>query len=499
MLGKIKIIFSLILVLGFLFIIFSSKSKTQAQSLLHCGNGIWDIGEDINNCPADANSYSLGPTAPPQKVIDNYEIGMYVFPNWHNYLKNPDGTTVYNLAGVWSTIRNATTVFPGQDQPKMPLLNYYDDSNPVAADWMIKWGTDSGVDFFVYDWYYDNNGIKRQEALEQGFLKSKYINDTKFAVMWANHLAVDQTHADEAVDYVVNNYFSLPQYYKVNGKPVFYIWDLRPLINTFSRSGTKAIFDSLRNKSIAKGYGGAEIILVKGGYLEETAGFSFGDMATVGIDGLTDYTYLLRGMTPNSTREYTDAIIVNENSWIEYYDKMVGLYGTNPKYFPVIAPGYDDYPLLPWRINYKTVINSTPEKFQKLVQRAKNFVDTKNINPKIIMVEAWDEWSEGAVMAPTKKWGTRYIEAINRGPLVFSKTVDKFVSSSGSILTYTINYENLGNNLINNAVITDIVPANTTLDSIQNNGQLIGNTVRWTVPSILSGASGTVSFRVIIN
>jgi len=47
-----------------------------------------------------------------------------------------------------------------------------------------------------------------------------------------------------------------------------------------------------------------------------------------------------------------------------------------------------------------------------MLQRAKSFVDGKEIYPKIILNEAWDEWSEGSVLAPTARWNFGYLEAI---------------------------------------------------------------------------------------
>jgi len=425
-----------------------------------CGNGIWDIGEDINNCPSDANEYSLGPTEAPQKIKDEYEIGMYIYPGWHNF----PGTGIYNLYEKWKPVITATAVVAGQDRPTVPLLNYYDDSNPVAADWMIKWGVENGVDFFVYDWYYYNAGIKANKALEEGFLKSKYVDSAKFAIMWANHSEVTKETAYAAADYVINNYFSHPGYYKVGGKPLFMVWDLRALIDGLGRidkdsvdrekgkAETIALFDYFRSQSLAKGYGGAFIILVKSAYLEQTPGFSFADMKAVGVDGLTDYTYLLQGMAANSTRDYSQAITVNENTWEEYYQKMTDLYGANPYYFPVIAPGYDDYCIRSPEAGgkgSKIVTNSTPEKFQQLAQDARNFVESKNINPKIIMVEAWSEWSEGAIMAPTQKWGTAYLQALagkfdNQPPTAPANLKATTVSSAQIDLSWNASTDNIG-------------------------------------------------------
>ena len=59
------------------------------------------------------------------------------------------------------------------------------------------------------------------------------------------------------------------------------------------------------------------------------------------------------------------------------------------------------------------IIGSTPDKFQIMLQNAKAFIEQKNIQPKIIMINAWNEWGEGSILEPrADKWGFEYLEAV---------------------------------------------------------------------------------------
>ena len=60
----------------------------------------------------------------------------------------------------------------------------------------------------------------------------------------------------------------------------------------------------------------------------------------------------------------------------------------------------------------KLITNPTPEKFKILASKAKDFLDSKSANPKIIMIKAWNEWPESSVLAPTIKWEFGYLNAI---------------------------------------------------------------------------------------
>ena len=72
---------------------------------------------------------------------------------------------------------------------------------------------------------------------------------------------------------------------------------------------------------------------------------------------------------------------------------------------------------------------------------------------------------------------------------------------SGNIIQYTLNYKNESNIAINNVVITDTIPANTTLvpGTISNSGTESGGVITWNIGDLAIGAAGSVSFSVKVN
>lgn len=58
-------------------------------------------------------------------------------------------------------------------------------------DRKIACAADHGIDVFLFDWYYYEDGPFLERALEQGFLKARHRDRLKFALMWANHTWVD--------------------------------------------------------------------------------------------------------------------------------------------------------------------------------------------------------------------------------------------------------------------------------------------------------------------
>lgn len=100
------------------------------------------------------------------------------------------------------------------------------------------------------------------------------------------------------------------------------------------------------------------------------------------------------------------------------------------------------------------------------------------------------------------------------GGLVIIKAVDKAQAMPGDTLTYTINYENLGDEPISQVEVVDEVPAYTTYFS-SSCGALptgftncnilapsvgIRGTIKWTFTGVLQpGETGAVSYKVLID
>jgi hypothetical protein len=68
--------------------------------------------------------------------------------------------------------------------------------------------------------------------------------------------------------------------------------------------------------------------------------------------------------------------------------------------------GLKDYPWLP------VLSGNTPEAFRDAMADAKKFLDQYHPRHKIIVLNAWNEWTEGSYLLPEKKYGDAYLKAI---------------------------------------------------------------------------------------
>ena len=123
------------------------------------------------------------------------------------------------------------------------------------------------------------------------------------------------------------------------------------------------------------------------------------------------------------TANYQKAIDANTTYWKSFSEKLQGI-----TYFPNVTMGWDVTPRLVQSDKFDTfkgypwtpVFNgdNTPQAFQSALLKAKQFLDKYDHQPKVVILNAWNEWTEGSYLLPDKKTGTKYLEAVKN---VFGK------------------------------------------------------------------------------
>jgi len=89
-------------------------------------------------------------------------------------------------------------------------------------------------------------------------------------------------------------------------------------------------------------------------------------------------------------------------------------------YTPNVSMGWDASPRCmqsdrfelhnyPWT---PVFVGNTPAAFQQQLQTAKAFLDSYNPTHKILVLNSWNEWTEGSYLLPEKKYGDAYLKAI---------------------------------------------------------------------------------------
>ncbi|MDR1454430.1 MAG: glycoside hydrolase family 99-like domain-containing protein [Tannerella sp.] len=360
-----------------------------------------------------------------ETAAPEYYVAAYVWPSCHdgelNRLIWPDGT------GEWEVIRKGSKRFDGHAQPRQPLWGYEMDNDPRVAEKWIDAAADHGINVFIYDWYWYNEAPFLEDALNSGFLKAENRSRMQFCLMWANHdvyrsffnvhryggessmlwdAHVDWKSYKALVERVISRYFKQPNYFKIDGKPVFSIFDTDKLLESFGGSleETCRALDYFREEVKKAGFPGLHI------QWNQPWG------AMMSNDRATQFSGRIDSMGFNSTTMYNmggfnkDYLAYGANAFriLERMDSVL-----NVPVFPCVSIGWDDTPRFPDKDADKIVhYNNTPTSFAMLLLKAKAYADRHPEQPKLIVVNSWNEWVEGGYLLPDMLNGFGYLEAV---------------------------------------------------------------------------------------
>ena len=367
----------------------------------------------------------------------NYYVAAYVWPSCHD-----DSLARKKLwsagIGEWEVIQKGTPRFPGHYQPRQPFWGYEMDNDPkVVAKW-IDAATDHGVNVFVYDWYWYEGGPFLESALDDGFLKAPNNKKMQFYIMWANHdvkynywnvyrykdntailwnAKVDWKNYKIIVDRIIHKYFMQPNYFKINREPVFSIFSIGKLLESFGNNVAEAgkALQYFREEVKKAGFPGLHIQWNQGGgslmsatqakqFAQTVKTMGFNSVAMYNMGGFSE-DYLTYGANAVRIREQMDSIL----------DIPV---------FPCVSVGWDDTPRFPAKGIHDVVhYHNTPTSFAALLAKAKKYADDHPDQPKLITVNAWNEWVEGSYMLPDMLNGFGYLNAVKN---VFIDGNDEF-------------------------------------------------------------------------
>ena len=328
-----------------------------------------------------------GASIPPPRPLatGEYQVGAYYFPGWPTREK-------------WSHL----DAFP----ERMPLLGYYAEGDPTVMDWQIKWAVEHGISFFAFDWYWDRGRRQLEHALHGGYLNARFRSFLKFCLLWANHNpAGSSSEADllAVLDYWIAQYFHRPEYFTIDGKPVVIIFSPHSLRKDMGSAAVGVAIRLMRARMSAAGFPGLFLLAVG-----RADGADLGALRTEGYDADTGYHYPRAGMPDQAalSAPYDSAVDGYADIWNRI--ARAGILD----YVPVTEPGWDSRP---WY--GKTALVRTgrrPEKFKRMLERARDFTDRHPVasGKKLVLVEAWNEYGEGAAVEPHTEWGFGYLEAI---------------------------------------------------------------------------------------
>ena len=317
----------------------------------------------------------------------------------------------------WTKVRGARPLFSGHRQPREPGdLGYYNLLDPAVQRRQVQLARLYGIEAFCFYTYWFH-GKRLLEAPLLNYLNDRSL-DLPFCLCWANEnwsrrwdgldheILIGQAHTPEddlAFIGHVARYLREARYLRIGGRPLLLVYrpDLLP----------SAAKTAERWRAWCRHNGIGEI------YLAYTQSFEMADPADYGMDAAIEFP-------PNVPRNGTLPPVINHSvEWLDpdfrgtVYDwrAMVGRsepYG-QPGYrlFRGVCPDWDNTPR---RDSRGTVfLNSTPELYGRWLRNAIRDTQRRftNEDERLIFVNGWNEWAEGAYLEPDSYYGYAFLQA----------------------------------------------------------------------------------------
>lgn len=358
------------------------------------------IKNHIKNVSNDFAESDISKNIDYQKLTDVTTIAFYL-PQFHEIKENNEfwgqGFT------EWTNTTKAYPLFDGHYQPKLPRdFGFYDlKNNPGIIVKQAELAKSIGIDAFCFYYYRFGDKTLMEEPIEN-FVNNKNIN-FKFCLCWANEnwtktwdgldkdLLIKQEYEESYDSFLFDmlKYMHDHRYIKINNRPLLIIYKPNDIPNLSDR------INVWNNIAITNKFDGICLMYVNGNAnLPE-------------FDGQINFC-----PTGESIPNVSKDIAKNKDTYLNDFIENVNLYDyvetqkkytkhIKPKLYPCVMPSWDNSPRR--KTMASVFINDTPEAYSDWLFKA--YKQSKYTEHKLLFINAWNEWGEGAYLEPDLKYG----------------------------------------------------------------------------------------------
>ncbi|OQX16846.1 MAG: hypothetical protein BWK73_02610 [Thiothrix lacustris] len=313
----------------------------------------------------------------------------------------------------WTNVQPAQPQFHGHHQPHVPEgLGYYNLLDPAVQRRQVELAKLYGIEGFCF-YFYWFGGKRLLEAPIENYLNDKAL-DLPFCLCWANEnwsrrwdgldseiLMAQQHSVEDDLAFIqhVARYMRDPRYIRINGKPLLLVY--RPSLLPSAKDTAS------RWRDCCRGNGIGDI------YLAYTQSFEAVDPAKYGFDAAIEFPPN-NSAPPNITGSVAplgDDFGSTVYDWRVFVERSEHYKQQPYTLFRSVCPSWDNTAR---RKNRGTVfLNSTPAFYQRWLENAIGDTHAHRPDPdeRLIFVNAWNEWSEGAHLEPDSRYGYAWLQA----------------------------------------------------------------------------------------
>jgi O-antigen biosynthesis protein len=327
----------------------------------------------------------------------------------------------------WTQVSRATPQFVGHYQPRLPgELGFYDLRLPEIQKRQVELARNYGIFAFCFH-YYRFHGKRLLERPLKQFLDNPDL-DFPFCLCWANEnwtkrwdgldqeVLVAQAHSpDDDLAFIKDIEPALrdERYIRVNGRPLLIVY--RPGLLPDPTASAQRWRDYCTKSQLG------------GLYLVAVQAFETIDPRPLGFDAAVEFPpHKLGQGAPvlNSQMEIVNpnyqGVICDYNYLVESAKKISR---SDFTVFRGVCPSWDNEARKPGRGT--TYQNSAPALYQEWLVEACRFAAREpDPDKRLVFINAWNEWSEGAYLEPDRRYGYAYLQATANALKECAKSAD---------------------------------------------------------------------------
>lgn len=355
----------------------------------------------------------------------------------------------------WTNVTKAMPRYVGHYQPRLPAdQGYYDLRHIETIRTQAKLAAAGGIyGFCIHNYWF--SGKKVLETPLEIILSNTDIN-LRFFLCWANEswtrrwdgqdneIILKQNHSpSDDLAYIDSILPAIDddRYIHIDGRPVIMVY--RPGIFPDFRATTerwRAYFKRLNRPNP---------------YIIIPQAFGVVDPRPFGADAAAGFPPHKSGWEIKQVRHRLRLLDRNFAGQCTNYDRMVeNALENQPSdftLFPGVCPDWDNEARKPNAGH--SFFGSTPEKYGRWLRRALQYaVKAERVEERLVLVNAWNEWAEGAYLEPDRHYGFAYLAETARALADFltdGPAVKKF--GGGKVSPRFVARESILNHLVNRA------------------------------------------------
>jgi len=291
------------------------------------------------------------------------------------------------------------------------ILGWYDEGTAEVADWEIKIARDHGISNFMYCWYRKGNGLIKDsnysDAIWDGLFKSKYKNDINFTIMFENSSSSVYSYddlMDNLMPYWIEVFFKNPNYQKTaDGEPILYVYagDMLKTVGDINGDGSKDKLDmqyvtnKMREMVIEAGFPGLYI----SAEARTKSSSSIKLLEDYGYDSVFAYCWTSGqyNVSDDETLAFSMDMLETQRAAIQDTSKFNILPNLSRCWDP---SAWMDSGFNPMGATYTYDLEHYRE-FALWIKNVFKGTEIDSKGTKMVMLDNWNEYSEGHWMLPT--------------------------------------------------------------------------------------------------